>query len=470
MTLTAAGLERPRLDELKTTLDTSFTDVMGPMNTNADSVLGQTTGIQAAALDDAWEGLQDNYDAMYPSSAEGVSLDRAVSFIGLTRIPAAPSIVTAAVYGSEGTVIPANALAHADIQYFNTSDVIISSNSAIDANVTVGTVIDSTVYTVLLNGFGYTFNSGVGATATSILNGLAAAIVGFNKSVANDVLRISSTDGQTPFVFDVGANLVKASFGSPAIFAAVTSGKRELPIGALSFIDTVIFGWDSILNLIPGAGSRDVESDIELRARHANAPRVGGSATVKAIRSRLLQEVAGVSAVNVFENRSHLFDDAMPPHSFETIVQGGADQAVAQNIWENKPAGIETFGNVSLIVIDENGDGQEISFSRSVSKYGWVRVTVNATYPEEPLPSTTEQAIIDAVLAEGNSLTVGEDIITQRFIGPIYNNTSGLGLITVETALTDTPSGPPVYTTSNKSVARSEIATFDADRIGVVGL
>lgn len=470
MTLTAAGLERPRLDELKTAIDTDIASVLGPVNTNADSVLGQLTGIQSAALDDAYEDLQDTYDAMYPASAEGVSLDRAVSFLGIVRIPAAPSVVTTAVYGTEGTIVPVNALAHADAQYFNTSAVTITANSVIDCTVTVGTVADSTLYTVNLSGFPYSYTSGVGATAATILNGLASVIAGFTTSVINDVLRISSLDGQTPFIFSVSANLVKDSFGSPAIFVCTTSGKRECPIGSLAFIDTPIFGWIAINNLIAGAGSRDVESDIDLRLRHSNSSRVTGSATVKAIRARLLQEVPGVSAVSIFENRSHLYDGLQPPHSFESIVQGGTDQAVAENIWENKPAGIETYGNVSIQITDDNGDLQPINFSRPVAQYAWVRITVNALYPEEDLSSSTAQAIIDAVLAEGNSLSVGEDVITQRFIGPIYNNTTGLGLITIETALTVTPAGPPTYTTANKAIDRNEIASFDSVRITVVGL
>lgn len=470
MSLTATGLDRPRLDELKTDLDASVTVALGPVNTNPDSVLGQLTGIQAAALDDAYEMLQDTYDSMYPATAEGVSLDRAVAFLGLTRVGSAPVVVTAAVYGTEGTVIPVNALAHADVQYFNTSAVTITSTAALDVSVEVGTLADSTLYRVTLNGINHDYTSGIGATNASILNGLATALTGYVTSVANDELRITVTDGQTPVTYTKSANLTTEKLGSPAIFVSAPSGARELPVGALSNIDTPVFGWDSIGNLIPGAGSRDVESDIDLRLRQATANRTTGSATVKAIRARLLQEVAGVSAVNVYENRSHLFSGAQPPHSFETVVQGGTDQAVAQNIWENKPAGIETYGNVSIDVQDENGDLQPINFSRAVAQYAWVRVTVTQLYPEESLPLTTEQAIKDAVLATGSSLSVGEDIITQRFIGPIYLATQGLGAITVETALTALPGDTPTYSATNKPIARNEVAAFAEVRIPVVGL
>lgn len=471
MALTSTGLERPRLNEIKSDIDDDLTQVIGPINTGPDAVLGQMTGIQAASLDDAYETLEDVYNSMYPATAEGVSLDRAVALLGIIRLNASPVVVTAVVYGSEGTVIPENALAHADVQYFNTSPVTISSNAAIDARVQVSNVADGTLYRITINGVQYSYTSGVGSTKSSILNGLDSLIPsGYLSTVSNDQLRIYAVDGQTPFNIDLSAGLSFANVGSPAIFVSVVSGLRELPVGALASIDTPVFGWTGINNLIPGAGSRDVETDIELRQRQADSSRVTGSATVKAIRSRLLQEVAGVTAVSVFENRSHIFVAGQPPHSFEALVQGGTDQAVAQNIWENKPAGIETYGNVDIEVEDDNGDDQTIRFSRPVGTYAWVRVTINSLYPEEPLPASTAQAIKDAVIAAGLSMTVGEDLITQRFIGPIYANTQGIGMLTVETAITSTPNGTPTYSTSNKPVDRSSVALFSTDRIEVVGL
>lgn len=470
MALTATGLERPRLADLKTELDATVTSALGPVNTSPDSVLGQLTGIQAAALDDAYEMLQDVYDSTYPATAEGINLDRAVSLLGIVRIPAAPVVATVAVYGAEGTVIPTGSVAHADIQYFNTSDVTISASRTLDVKLEVGILADSTAYSVTLNGVVYTYTSGVGATNTLVINGLIAAISGYTTSGTDDVLRVSATDGQTPFTYAKSVNLSTVQMGSPAIFVATASGARELPAGALSEIDTPIFGWDAINNLISGAGSRDVESDIDLRIRHAATSRVTGSATVKAIRARLLQEVAGVELVSIYENRSNLYSGLQPPHSFESIVQGGTDQAVAQNIWENKPAGIETYGNVSIDITDDNGDLQQINFSRPSPIYVWMRITVTQLYPEEPLPISTAQAIKDAVLATGEKLEVGEDIINQRFIGPIYVNTTGLGMITVESALTATSGGTPVYSTTNKAVGRSEVPIFDEVRITVVGI
>lgn len=470
MSLTAAGLERPRLNELKADLDASVSEALGPVNVGPDSVLGQLDGIHAAALDDLYELAQDTYDSMYPESAEGVSLDRAVSLLGLVRLSAAPDVVTVALYGTQGASVPINALAHADIQYFNTSRVTITRFNAIDAYLSIAAATDSTVYSVTLNAVTYSFNSGVGSTIASILAGLIASIgAGYKAAVVNASLRISALDGETPFVITGSGNVSLDTVGSPAVFVAVTSGARFLPIGALSNIDTPVFGWTGISNLVSGSGSRDVESDVELRLRHATASRATGSATVKAIRARLLAEVPGVIAVSVYENRSMYVVNSMPAHSFEAVVQGGFDQLVANNIWANKPAGIETYGNTTASVTDDNGEVQPVHFSRPVSKYLWVRVTVAALYPEEDLPPDTAQAIKNAVVSSAGSLTVGEDVITQRFIGPIYAATSGIGLLTVETAITASPSDTPTYTTTNKAIGRSELASADLSRVVVVG-
>lgn len=53
---------------------------------------------------------------------------------------------------------------------------IVVGRRQVDSSVFTPTVADSTVYTVTLNGTAYTFTSGVGATATTIVTGLKAAI------------------------------------------------------------------------------------------------------------------------------------------------------------------------------------------------------------------------------------------------------------------------------------------------------
>lgn len=475
MSLTGQGFERPRLTEIKQDYDQRFTDALGPVNTNADAVVGQIIGIFAAALDDAYEALQNTYDSMYPSSAEGTSLDGAVSFVGLERLAAAPTTVVAMCYGAESTLIPAGALARSldNRQYVTTADTVISRSSSGDVLIEPNTVANATAYQVIANGVSVVYTSDASATAAEIAAGLAALfdVNVFLATASNGVLRLRAKDQYSDFTLTVGTNLTITKLGTPVVFTALELGAYGLPANSLTRIDSSVLGWDEVNNLVAGATGRFVETDEELRERHANSIRVTGAATAQAIRSRVLAEVDSVSYCAIYENRTNVIDAFnLPPHSFEAVINGGLDQAVADKLFEVKPAGIETYGNTSLQVLDENGDIQICKFSRPADRFAWIRVTVNTLNPEEVLTTEIVQAVKTAVMGFSATIGIGEDIITQRFYGPIYDATSGIGSITVEAALTTTAGGTPTYSTANVSVARAELALFAESRITVVGV
>lgn len=475
MSLTSTGFERPRLNEIKDDYDQRFTDALGPVNTAPDAVVGQIVAIFAAALDDAYEALQNTYDSMYPSSAEGTSLDGAVSFVGMTRLAAAPTTVTAMCYGAESTLVPAGALARSldNKQYVTDADTVISRASAGHVEIEVITVTNSASYQVIAGGVSVTYVSDASATATEIAAGLAALFdpTVFVATAASGILTLKPIDLAGEYTLTVDAKLSISLLSTPIFFTALEMGAFALPAGSLTTIDSSVLGWDSINNLAAGAIGRAVETDESLRERHADSVRVTGAATVPAIRARLLAEVDSVDYVAIYENRTPVTDaDGLPSHSFEAVVSGGTDQAVADKLFEVKPAGIETYGNTIEQVLDENGDMQTISFSRPAIKYGWIRVTVTSLNAEEILNTEYAASIQAAALAHGNAIGIGRDIIIQRFFGPIYESTPGLGGITVEAAITAAPLDTPTYTTSNIVIARAELASFDLARIVVVGI
>ena len=473
MPLNSTGFERPRLNDLKTAYDANFTEAIGPVNTNADSVIGQIIGIFAAAMDDAYETLQDNYDSMYPYSAEGTSLDGAVALVGLERLGATATEVVGVAYGAESTLLPAGALVRAGSnQYALNADTVISRAACCDVEIEVTNLINSYSYQIVAGGVLASFTSDSTATASEIAAGLAAAFNpdNFTATSSGGVIKLTSADKTSDFPLTLDANLTITKLGSSATFTSLELGAIACPVGGLATIDTQVLGWDSVSNLVEGAIGRSVETDAALRLRHQDSVRAIGAATVKAIRARILQDVDSVTACSIYENRTNATVDNLPPHSFEAVVSGGLNSEILAKIWEVKPAGIETYGNVSGTVIDENGDGQTIKFSRPVPQYAWIRVSVNQLYSEETLTETVTQAIIDAVITYGSTLSVGDDIITQRFYGPIYSATTGLGQITVEAAITSTEGGTPSYSTNNISLARAEIATFSAIRVTVVGV
>lgn len=471
MPLNLTGFTRLRLAEIKTLYDQRFTDALGPVNTNPDSVTGQVIGIFSAALDDVQESLQDVYDAMYPASAEGVSLDGAVSFVGIERLAATPTTVVGAAYGVEGTFLPTGVLARSGaIEYQSTADVVIGRANALDVEIEVTTVSNSTAYQVIAGGVLATYTSDASATAAEIAAGLVAAFNPDNfVAVANgSKFRLYSKDLISKFTLTVDGSLTITKLSSPVNFTAIALGANACHSGTLTTIDTPINGWDSLINLAAGSVGRAVETDAELRTRHATGVRATGSATVKAIKARLVADVPEITSAYVYENRSMYTVDGMPPHSIECVVVGAADQTVREKIYELKPAGIETYGLISGAVTDDNGDTQTVKFSRPVTQYAWVRVSVDLLYPEETYPATAQASIKEAVMAHAATIEVGEDIITQRFYGPIYASTSGIGKITVEIAVTASPSDTPACSTNNISIVRAGIAAFDISRVTVL--
>ena len=474
MSLTVDGFERPRLPEIKTQYDGLVTEALGPVNTNADSVIGQLEGIWAEGVDNSYECLQDTYDSMYPFSAEGTSLDGAVSFVGMSRIPASKTVVTACAYGTEGTVVPVGALCHADITYTSTSDVVISRANALDLEIEVNTVADSTSYNIFAGGASSTYVSDSSATKAEIVAGLAAVINSslLKATATNETLRITALDGESAFAITVDSKLTITKRGSPVVFIASVEGAKVCPVGALINIDTPIFGWDAVYNLKAGAVGRDVESDTDLRSRHASGVRATGSATVEAIKSRMLADVDSVTSIQIYENRTNVTtSDMIPPHAFEAVIVGGSDTEVADQLWLTKPAGIETYGNVTVNVKDTAGDTQVIKFSRPVPQYVWVNVNIDSLYPEETLPTTASVSIKEAFKAYGDAyIGNGVDVILQRFAGPVYAAVSGIAHITITAGITASESDTPVYSSSDIAISKSQDAVFDVTRISVTGL
>lgn len=473
MSLTVDGFTRPTLPEIKTDLDADLNNTLGPVNTNPDAVLGQISGIISEAISTVYEILQDTYDSMYPSTAEGTSLDGAVSFVGIDRLEASKTIVTAVAYGSESTYIPAGALSSAvSSEFESTSDVIISRSNSLDVDIQVNTVSNLSGYQILAGGNVISYTSDTNATESEILAGLLAAVPSqFIASVSNNKLRIYSADGVSPFAVAVDSKLTISKIGSPIVFAAKESGKIVVPVGGLTSIGTPVSGWDSLYNLVQGDVGRDVETDAELRLRHAQSVRGTGSATVEAIKSRMLADVDGVTSIAIYENRTNLPVDGIPAHAFESVIEGGTNSAIAAQLWLTKPAGIETHGNVTVLTKDTTGANQTIKFSRPVPVYGWLTVAVNSLNTEETLPATASAAIKSACVNYANAnIGVGDDVIIQRFIGAIYSSVSGLGSITITADVTPNIGDTPTYSSANIEIGKAEIAKFDTSRIVVTGL
>jgi uncharacterized phage protein gp47/JayE len=475
--LTVDGFVRKRLQDIRDDLRTELEATFGPINDGEGSVFDKILGPTAEALSSVWELAEAVYFGLYPASAEGVQLDNVAQLVGLSRIAAGNSTAILAATGTQGTVVPAST----DFSVDDTGEVFESDAAvtidiadAINAVIDVDGVADNEDYTVTIGGTDHTIDSGGSATALSIAAALVSKInTDSTLMAATDNLDgsfyIRSIDLESGYSVAVSAtgsgSLDITERASPIAVTATNTGPILGLAGTITVIDTPVAGLDSVTNYEDAIVGRDVETDVELRLRIQSARQ--GYATDEAIRSRLLDEVPGVSSVTIISNRTDVaLPSSQPAHSYQAIVQGGADQDIADKLWEVQPSGIESFGTETETVVDSQGNNQTIKFSRPTNKYAWVKV-VYTLHTEPPLfPDDGADAIKQAILDLGNTFVPGQDLLVQQMEAACWA-VPGLQSVVVTIDVTDLPTDTPTYGSADIPTDPDVLLLFDTTRIPV---
>ena len=473
--LSPTGFDAKRLEDLKEDLEQLLEGKYGVINKDSDSVLGQLIGLISKALTEVWELDEGVYNSQYPSTAEGISLDHSVDYVGVQRLAATKSNVNVQATGDQGTLIPSGRIVSVvgtQEQFDSIADVTIDKADAVSLLISVSLLQDSTDYTITVNSVAITFTSDGDATALEIIAGLKSAVdAGSSPVIATDngdeTLALDTDDFNVSFDGLVTSNL---SIDIVTTNMEMTSSKFDGIValaGTLTTIETSVSGWDSANNALDADIGRAVETDTALRIRREQSLQIAGAGTVEAIRARLL-EITGVTGVKVLENDTDITDGSgRPPHSFESVVSGGDEQEIADEIWEVKPAGIQSHGDISKTVIDSQAVSHTIKFSRADDIFLHVRITLTKSL-EESYPTDGDQAIIDGVVELGDTYDIDDDVIVQQFFGPVYE-IPGIVDAVIEIATSATSGGPPgAFQTTNLAISDTEIAVFDSTRVTIL--
>jgi hypothetical protein len=178
--------------------------------------------------------------------------------------------------------------------------------------------------------------------------------------------------------------------------------------------------------------------------------------------------VKDVSYVKLYSNRSRETVEERPPNSFEVVVVGGDDTEICKTIFDTAPAGIQSFGNTSVIIYDEKDNPWDIRFSRPNNRYIWIKLGV-IRYSEESFPVDGVEQIKSNIIRWSNeNLLIGTDVLYQRFNMPIYQ-VAGVATADIKIAVTDdlTPPSQSAYSNANIAISNLEIALVDISRIEV---
>jgi uncharacterized phage protein gp47/JayE len=481
--VTPTGFVPKRLDVIMEEIHSDLSAKWG-FNTrqNPQSFLNVMITNFADRVAELWESGQDIYNAMYPFSAEDLSLDNAVQFGGISRNEARPTVYPIHCECIDGTPIPERtmikSITNPEIDFQAVTSTTVSRANFNSVKIITSALQANTAYTAVIDGLSHSVTSSATPDADAILTALAAVINGEQFTAQYDatagVLTVAAASLEERHNMTLSPNLTTQSvtgivnFSSyDSVNAAPLYGDVDLPIGTITTIKTAITGLLSVNNLVSRIAGNLRENDAELRASYAAKIFQRSSRMNDSIRAAILQNVQGILFCEVQDNPTNEVDEyGRPPHSVEAVVEGGEDTAIATQILDTKAGGISSYGNTEVDLILNSGETLTIRFTRPTYVYVWFRVTVT---PMGNLPADYVDTI-KTIISSGMAALGGVDeIAPQQFIGAMFNQIPNLAHVEIPTFYTDDPTASPTgYTESPIPITVRQRAVTDAARIEVV--
>ena len=448
------------------------------------------------------EGVQSCYGNSFVRTAEGVSLDLHLATFGRSRLAAEPTTVDAVWWGDPSTVVwngvgvgpglsvDATGMGNGD-RYLVTEAGTIPAPEDPGALAVLQILVSTTGHY-----YGLEFDGGLSVIAAAVSDDpletaelVAAEIVsvtGFTATAWSDgsTGAIVIVEGSTSTVLIVSGDTddpaeVALYGGVRLATEAEDTGAQQVLAGTLTEITTPAAGLEGVINTEDGDLGRDVETDSAFRARHFDQINVGGRGTPARIRAALLDQdptdraALDLEAVRVLNNyrdeEATIEGRTIPAHAFEVILLGDAlDADIGAVLFEQVPAGIRSYGETSVEVIDEVGGSNFVEFTRATELYLHLSITVTRG---EGFPTTGDPAaaIVAAVVLDlGAVLTLGQNFYRERVRGVVSMLLDGVVTVTVTADTTPAPGDVPTLVGADITVAAYEILRVSSTRIAVV--
>lgn len=499
--VTELGFNRPFLPEIRDAIIDEL-KVRFPndtFSTDPSSLTGAIIDVHASKLAEMWEVLESIYFSMFPSTAYGKQLDEVVSMAGITRKGGTPSTAVALGVINEGdqpVSIPQGMEVKSSI-----TDNVWEVEDGVDIDPSLG-----------VNYFSFEVNnSNLFPVHFLMINGTTYIYMGSGKDPVQDIIQgICSQiqDGEITYTISGTVGKVKCRYpntmtvsGSATILFKeygsefILKTKEDISEAAAPNSLVIIEGnapqnLAYVTNESFGIAGSHPETDEELRRRFLVSLPLRSSTMIESIESHLINSIPDIEDIRIYENDTDVVDmKEMPPHSILVIIKGGAasNHDIAEKILQKKAAGIKAWAgpdgsglyrsnqvieNVDVVV---GGLTQtfEVGFARPVPMYLWVLCEYEGIsfIPEQepsesPFPLQDGERIIKEALMR--DFSIGKDVITQSFYGPVYRALDSVGNLRVSTFLTDDSMYEPSngeYSAGNKKVWYNEIAVLDPRRI-----
>lgn len=427
-------------------------------------MIGVLVGVYAAELDRMWQLLERDYYDRSPISASEGSLDNTLAYTNVQRKKAQASYLYAVCYGRSGMVLPANCqIKDASGYKWNIiEESTITLNDCVHVTLDVVAPAEGKVYSVQFdNDAVIKYTAQENDTALIVAVALASqSVEKWQGSIVEGKLVFERSDRRYGAVVVPNESFVVTQVGSPIRFDCEEYGEIEPLLNSVNYINTNYDGWFSVSNESETYVGRDYETASEVRQRYASAVFRNSIGMKESIKAALL-ELQDVTSVTIYENRTDETVDGLKPHSFQAIVFGGDEEAIARTILNVAPLGIDTNGDICVRIEDSEGAAQDVCFSRPHEVQIYVKVIIKE-YNEEILPGDAIDKIKNIVVEQIGKLSMGNDVIYQRLLGPIYSGVDGISYIECSVS-----KDGKTYKQENIPIGRGELAVTKLANITV---
>lgn len=463
--VTVNGFVRKRLPEIREDIFKSLEQNLGStVSRQPNSMIGVLVGVYAAELDRMWQLLERDYYDRSPISASEGSLDNTLAYTNVQRKKAQASYLYAVCYGRSGMVLPANCqIKDASGYKWNIiEESTITLNDCVHVTLEVETPTKGKVYSVQFdNDAVIKYTAQKNDTALIVAVALASqSVEKWQGSIVEGKLVFERSDRRYGAVVVPNESFVVTQVGSPIRFDCEKYGEIEPLLNSVNYINTNYDGWFSVSNESETYVGRDYETASEVRQRYASAVFRNSIGMKESIKAALL-ELQDVTSVTIYENRTDETVDGLKPHSFQAIVFGGDEEAIARTILNVAPLGIDTNGDICVRIEDSEGAAQDVCFSRPHEVQIYVKVIIKE-YNEEILPGDAIDKIKNIVVKQIGKLSMGNDVIYQRLLGPIYSGVDGISYIECSVS-----KDGKTYKQENIPIGRGELAVTKLANITV---
>jgi uncharacterized phage protein gp47/JayE len=225
---------------------------------------------------------------------------------------------------------------------------------------------------------------------------------------------------------------------------------------------------DSIEYIGLEQAGEDEENDVELRKRFSKTIEGSGGANENAIRAALLR-VPFVESVGIFVNETDTEDSSnRPARSFQCYVYAPSvaeedkdafHQQIAEAIYDKKPVGIKTYGDIKKTVIDNGGYPHEIFFSETEVVPIKVKMSIitDTKFEEDGI-----KQIKNTIVSYIDGLGGGTDVILTTLYGYIYKIPGVVEVTSLQLA-----KGDGAFTNGNIIIGEWQAADANAEYIEV---